>query len=64
MEHVLNQIVGMDCQAAKQALEEAGYALRVIRENGSHKIVTMDYRPERVNVSIDDGIITNVEKLG
>jgi predicted RNA binding protein YcfA (HicA-like mRNA interferase family) len=64
MEHVLNQIVGMDCQAAKKALEEDGYALRVIRENGFHKIVTMDYRPERVNVSIDDGIITNVEKLG
>lgn len=52
-------LIGMTEDAAYSAYEK----VRVIEEDGEHYFVTMDFKPERVNVIIEKGIITKIDGL-
>ena len=51
-------IVGMTAQEAQDAVEAEGLTYRVLSEDGKDNAVTADYRPDRINVEIEDGTIT------
>lgn len=51
-------LVGMSTQEAQAATEEAGYAFRVLAEDGVYNAVTSDYRIDRVNVEVEKGKVT------
>lgn len=40
------------------------YKIRVVRSDGQYRVVTRDYRRDRVNVEIENGIITKVISIG
>lgn len=50
-------IVGMSSDEAQAATEAAGYTYRVVMVDGEPRAVTMDYRPDRVNVSLKDDVV-------
>ncbi len=52
--------VGLSKDDAIAAAEEAGVPWRIEREDGEDFALTMDYRPDRVNFSVEDGVITAV----
>jgi hypothetical protein len=52
---IIVQIVGKTLDQAKALCESAGMRLRITREDGEAKIVTMDYRTDRVNVHLENG---------
>ena len=52
-------LIGMPATEAQQCAEDAGLTWRVYEEDGEQFALTMDYRADRVNVKIDDGIITD-----
>ncbi|MFZ9780104.1 MAG: hypothetical protein ACO3EM_08050, partial [Ilumatobacteraceae bacterium] len=43
---------------AQRCAEELGWAFRVGRRDGESFALTMDYSPQRVNVEIDDDVVT------
>ena len=53
------------CEADAQAVADGlGYTLRVVRLDGEDLAVTMDFVEWRVNVAIENGIVTDVVSFG
>jgi hypothetical protein len=57
-EAVAATLVGFDEASATAAAEAAGCTVRVGRLDGTSFVLTMDYRPSRINLSIDAGHVT------
>jgi hypothetical protein len=61
-----DQIVGL-CQADAEALVAREYpdaTVRVVRIDGLDQVVTDDLRNDRVNVAVENGIVTEVVSIG
>lgn len=52
-------VVGLPEQDAVREIEAAGLELRVVERDGKPFPATMDYRRDRVNLSIENGVVTN-----
>jgi len=53
-------LVGMSVDDAEAATTEAGFEFRVVSVDGEERPVTMDYRPDRVNVAVEDDKVVRV----
>jgi len=51
-------LVGLETEAARELAEKKGLTFRVGERDGERFLLTLDYRLDRVTVSIVDGIIT------
>lgn len=51
-------LVGKPVAEAQSLAEAAGYRLRVTVVDGEPNIVTMDFRMDRINVAVDNGVVT------
>lgn len=51
-------LVGLTTKQAKAKIAEQGYEARVVSVDGDVRPVTMDYRPDRINLTIVDGVVT------
>ena len=54
-----DQVIGQSLTEAEDLCQENGVKLRLVERDGEHFIVTMDYRTDRVNVHVRDGIVTD-----
>lgn len=52
-------LIGMAESEAIVCVEDAGLTWRVTEQDGEEFALTMDYRAERVNVKIENGIVTD-----
>lgn len=50
-------LVGMDRQAAIEILESSAIAYRVTQVDDTYMLCTQDYRPDRVNLKIVNGVV-------
>lgn len=57
-------IVGEPIDAAEKAATEQGCAVRVAILDGEGQALTQDFRPDRVNVAVDDGTVTEIIDIG
>jgi len=48
-----SQLIGKTIQEADEMLESYGYTVRPTRKNGEAFICTRDFKPNRLNVEID-----------
>jgi hypothetical protein len=55
---LLSSIVGKTTKEGKDLANFNGYLFRVIREDDEQFFVTMELRGDRIQVEIDNGIIT------
>ena len=51
------QIVGLDMGLARYAIKVLGFVPRVSSYEGSSYILTMDYRLDRINLHIKNGMV-------
>jgi hypothetical protein len=51
-------LVGTSAEEAEAAADAAGVTYRVVMVDGEPRAVTLDYRPDRVNVAIEDDVVT------
>lgn len=52
-----NPYKGLSEEVAKEHAQEDGYAVRITSRDGHHFIVTRDYREDRVNFDVVDGLV-------
>lgn len=52
-------LIGLPIAQAKAQIADAGYEARVVSVDGDVRPVTMDYRPDRINLTIVDKVVTN-----
>lgn len=55
---VVERVIGLDEQAATDTATELGFEVRVVERDGESFPVTADYRVDRVNLVITDGVVT------
>jgi len=58
MDVVCDSLIGKTEELAKSLANSSGYALRVTRNDNQNYAITMDYRFDRINVEIDNGLVT------
>jgi hypothetical protein len=56
----LEYLIGKNKYDAQKIVENYGYSFRITSENGNHYMITCDFRTDRVNVKIENDIITEV----
>jgi hypothetical protein len=56
-EELCNRIIGMDLETATDFLQKLSKTIRVYRKDGHLLMMTRDYRINRVNVNVADGIV-------
>jgi hypothetical protein len=57
-------IVGETEDEATAAAEAEGCSIRVVERDGKALAVTEDFRPDRINVAVADGIVEEIVNLG
>ncbi len=57
-------VIGLPVDEAEAAAEEAGFTMRIARQDGEDLALTMDFIPNRVNVEVADGVVTGVVSVG
>jgi hypothetical protein len=55
-----NELIGMEKQAALDLCEQEGVRVRVENEDGEPFMLTMDYIPTRLNLTIQNGKVVRV----
>jgi hypothetical protein len=55
----LQSVVGMTEAEASSAAASAGRECRVMSRDGQSMTVTLDYRPDRVNLVVEGGVVTD-----
>jgi hypothetical protein len=64
VEKIADTVVGL-CIADAEALAKSfGYEVRVVSLDGVGQAVTDDLRPTRINVVVDNGVVTAVQSIG
>ena len=51
-------------KSVKGLKKPKGYTVRVVKEDGVWYMVTMDFRTDRINVIVENGIITEIDGIG
>ena len=58
----LSHLIGMPEDNAIEQIVNAGYTCRIVNRDGNYFIVTRDYRLDRINLTITNGIITKITR--
>ena len=56
---ILESLIGKSLNEANQLAGFNGFAIRVTREDSTNYTVTMDLRFDRINLQIDNGVVTS-----
>ena len=58
------RIVGEPVEGAAQRADRRRCTLRVAVLDGESQVLTEDFQPSRINVRVQDGVVTRVEFMG
>ena len=61
VEAVAERVVGMSEAEAEEAISDAGFISRVTERDGQPLASTTDYRTDRINLAVADGVVIGVE---
>jgi hypothetical protein len=58
---LLESLIGLDRETASELCKENDYQVRIVREDSINYVITMDFRFDRINLEIDNGVITKCD---
>ncbi len=64
VEQIADAVVGYCLVAAQELAKTFGYEVRVVRQDGVDLAVTADFSESRINVAVDNGVVTEVLSIG
>jgi len=57
----VKEVLGLTEVEAIAKIQASGFAARVVEKNGEYYVGTSDYRTDRVNLSITEGVVTRAD---
>ncbi len=57
-EYNVADVVGMELEDAYVHIAKGNYTSRIVEKDGAHFIITMDFRMTRLNLVVNDGVVT------
>lgn len=57
----LSALIGMDATDASDLSKQFGYRFRITSSDGVPRVVTRDFRPDRVNVAVVSGKVVSAD---
>ena len=65
MDDTFNDLIGMTVEAAEEAVASRGIStIRVMAEDGEHFFGTCDWRLDRLDVGLTEGVISSIIGVG
>jgi len=64
MNNEINKIIGQSVEDVLIYLKKLDYTIRIVEEDGRVFMVTMDFKNNRVNVIVENGLIISIQGLG
>jgi hypothetical protein len=61
LEVLTTSLVGKTKEEALKMCQSLNFAVRIINENGHNYIYTMDFNPERINLSIEEDKVHKID---
>jgi hypothetical protein len=61
---ITTDAIGMPKKDAEGWFADKGYTMRVTKKDGNHTIVTRDFRTDRINVELEDGLVSAIKSIG
>jgi len=61
---VVSKLEGFELKQAEDLLSKFGWEVRTVRVDGIAYVMTADFVNKRVNVEVENGIITKVFNIG
>ena len=61
MNELLEYLIGKTKEEAIELCKNNGFTSRVVREDSHNYMVTMDFKMNRINLSLDNDIITSCD---
>lgn len=56
------QVIGWEEQSAKDYIQSLGLRSRVVKRDGTPLIITMDFNGNRINLSVDKGVVIEARR--
>ena len=63
-EEVGKSVIGLTLEEATSVADAAGFAVRALTIDGVDQVATADFRTDRLNVSVVDGVVTGIISIG
>lgn len=64
IEDAAAEYIGQPLASFEAAAVKAGWTVRVMQDGPKHNIGTCDFRPNRINVAIANGLLTKLISVG
>ncbi len=58
---LLESLIGLNIETASELCKENDYQVRIVREDSVNYVITMDFRFDRINLEIDNDVITKCD---
>ena len=58
------KLIGLSKEEAQSQCERKGYRMRVVVEDGEASLGSMEYRPNRINVTVQNGRVHEIQGIG
>jgi hypothetical protein len=60
----MEELVGLKEDAARSKCKQRGFEMRIIEKDGKRFLGSMEYREDRINVTIRNGRVKKVHEIG
>lgn len=56
----IDDLIGKDLKTVQEQLEKDSIRYRIARVDGQPQVLTRDYRTDRLNLTVEQGIVTEI----
>ena len=59
--NLIDHLIGRQKEEAVSMIENSGFRSRIVGEDGTSYIITMDFSGNRINLTLVDGLVTEAQ---
>lgn len=57
-------VIGLEESKARKYCSKNGWHMRVVKRDGNYTVCTRDYRTDRLNVIVENDVVSDIQGVG